>query len=305
MIHGTTSIKNVISKVIRDLQYNKDFPWQNAVEWGAEALQHIGAYMQFKKTCAKIDVVNYKGNIPCDFHMLIQVSYNGFPLTPGTGSFNNLMDSCCFSATADPDLSLYQKAAVDSLTSQISQLDAAIAAATDPLIITSLNATLQQKKDELLMVLNNQSAIGTNLAAPQVKHHYWINNHHIKTTFQTGTIFIAYLSIPLDDDGFPLIPDDVSYREALYRYITMKLMYPSYLQGKLRDRQWDEMVQTWHNYCAQARGVANMPDEGQLENLKNQWVRLIPNINQFDSFFNNLGTQENLHRDNPNQNNIW
>lgn len=291
MINGTTSIKNVISKVIRDLQYNKDFPWQNAVEWGAEALQHIGAYAQFEKKCGKIIVTNYKGELPCDFHQLLQVSYNNRPLVPGVGSFSSLMDTQCYNKTKDVDLSVYEQAAINTLTEQIDALEQALQAAIDVAVIESLNNSINQKKDELLMVLNHQSAVGAN-ATYNVQHNYWVNNHHIKTSFKNGTIFIAYMAIPVDDDGFPLIPDDISYREALYRYITMKLMYPSYLQGKLRDRQWDEMVQSWHNYCAQARGAANMPDIGMLENLKNQWVRLMPNINQFNTFFNNLNTQE-------------
>lgn len=305
MIHGTTSIKNVISKVIRDLQYNKDFPWQNAVEWGAEALQHIGAYLQFEKKCTKLTVSDYKATLPCDFHMLLQLSYNGKPLTPGSGSFMHLMDSCCFNNTKDPSLDLYEKAAIDSLTQQIDALNAQLQVATDVTVIASLNNSIQQKKDELLMVLNRQSVIGNSDYPSDKKYVYWVNNHHIKLNFREGTIFIAYLGIPVDEDGFPLIPDDISYREALYRYITMKLMYPSYLQGKLRDRQWDEMVQSWHNYCAQARGVANMPDIGQLENIKNMWVRLIPEINNFDSFFNNISTQEQKFGNRNQQSNIW
>lgn len=306
MIHGQTSIKNVISKVIRDLQYNKDFPWQNAIEWGAEALQHIGAYLQFEKKCYKIQVNNYKGNLPCDFHMLLQASYNNRPMVPGAGSFSNLMDSCCFNDVKDVDLTIYQQAAVDALEQRIKALEAQLLLTTDVVVIESLNNSINDCKKELLMIFNKTEAISplVSTGLSSLTHTYWINPHHLKTDIESGIVFIAYLAIPSDESGFPLIPDDISYREALYRYITMKLMYPQYLQGKLRDIQWKEMVDNWHYYCKQARGTANMPDTGQLENIKNMWVRLIPNINQFDSFFNNLNNQENLNLGNNRSQNL-
>lgn len=295
MIQGTVSIKNIISKVIRDLRFQGDFPWQDAVEWGAEALQHIGAYIQFEKKCSRLTVYNYTVKMPCDFHQLVQLAYQGQPLTPGSGSFSNCLDSC-YSKSFDVDLSIYSKHNENMLLIQIKAIEDAIAITTDPVVLRSLTESLNTKKADLLAIFNRQSTLSDILVKGNTTeiHQYWVHNNMLKTSFRDGTIMIAYMAIPTDEDGFPTIPDDISYREAIYRYITMKMMYSNYLRGDLRDKQWDEMVASWHYYCKQARGVGNAPDLGQLESIKNMWVRLIPNINRFDNFFNNLNSQEQI-----------
>jgi len=296
MIHGSVSLKNIISKTIRDLQYSKDFPWQNAIEWGAEALQHIGAYGQFEKRCEKIDIQNHRGILPCDFHQLLQVSYNGKPLSPGTGSFMHLMHTSCFSNNKDTDLSLYEQATIARIELQINSINQQLAVATNVTVIESLNNSLQDLKKELLCVLNRTSTLSPILEKGlDERGTYWIGDYYIKTSFANGTVFIAYMAIPTDDEGFPLVPDDISYREAIYRYITMKMMYIEYLRGNINSTIYLDMENKWHWYCKQARATSNMPDLGMLESIKNQWVRLIPNINQFDTFFNDLNSQEQLH----------
>ena len=41
------------------------------------------------------------------------------------------------------------------------------------------------------------------------------------------------ITIQFDDDGYPLVPDLMSYIEAAYWYVTMKLKYPDWLYGKI------------------------------------------------------------------------
>lgn len=123
---------------------------------------------------------------------------------------------------------------------------------------------------------------------------YYYDGCYIRTTFEEGTIEMAYLGFKLDDDGFPMIPDEQSHIEAITRYVIMKSYYPRYLQGALNPNIYQEMKMDWNWYCQQARNKANMPNLDQMEAIKNGWLRLMPSVNEHARYFDTLGDQERL-----------
>ena len=122
---------------------------------------------------------------------------------------------------------------------------------------------------------------------------YYIEDCYIKTNFRDGEITLAYMGFPVDDDGFPKVPDDYYYKEALLAYIIKKLKYPEYITGAIPQYIWKDIEMNWEYKCGQARANANMPDLPMLESMKNIWVRMIPNINESSNFFNDLGSPYN------------
>jgi hypothetical protein len=103
---------------------------------------------------------------------------------------------------------------------------------------------------------------------------------------------LTYQAIPTDTEGYPLIPDTASFKEAIYWYINMKLLYPEWKQGKVRDIVYSDAKRSWAYFCKQAYGDAMLPDRPQLESFKNSWLRLIPNIHEQDTDFAHLGQQQ-------------
>ena len=117
---------------------------------------------------------------------------------------------------------------------------------------------------------------------------YTIANGYIKLAKKDGTLSISYQAMPTDEEGYPLIPDEVSFREAVYRYIVYKWMYPQVLKGKIDPRMLADAEQKWNWYCNQAGAKAMMPDQAKLENIKRNYLKLKPDLYRFDSFFNNI-----------------
>ena len=109
---------------------------------------------------------------------------------------------------------------------------------------------------------------------------------------------LSYNAIPTDDDGYPLIPDNIGFIDAIYWYIVMKLYYPMWKIGKIRDAVYYDARRSWNFYCKQAYGNAMMPDSGQLEALKNSWLRLVPEINEQKGFFSTLGQEQRIYNKN-------
>lgn len=128
-------------------------------------------------------------------------------------------------------------------------------------------------------------------------YNFYINNSYIITNIpdevlnssSEHTVCIIYLGIPTDDEGYPLVPNDVYFMEACTKYVTYMLDYREWRKGNIPDKILSKSETDYLWYVGAAKGSANMPSKRQLENLKNIWVRLIPSAN-FDN------TREDLKR---------
>lgn len=137
-------------------------------------------------------------------------------------------------------------------------------------------------------------------------HTFYINDCYIITDIKvTDTqvmndsdkmLCISYLGIPVDEEGYPKVPDDTYYDEALAAYVTYRLDYRDFRKGNITDKVYQESEKNWLWYVNSARGSANMPSIAQLETLKNTWVRLIPKHNEYNSMFSNIYNQERRYK---------
>jgi|31_taG_2_1085359.scaffolds.fasta_scaffold01057_10 hypothetical protein len=114
----------------------------------------------------------------------------------------------------------------------------------------------------------------------------------IKDTEPITKVCLTYLGTPVDDEGYPMIPDDVYFAEACAKYVTYMLDYREWRKGNVPDKVLQKSEQDYLFYINSARGSANMPNERQLRNLKNIWVRLMPNMNDENRFFRKIDQQE-------------
>lgn len=125
---------------------------------------------------------------------------------------------------------------------------------------------------------------------------YTMNDAWFNFNFKQGEIKISYIGIPTDEDGFPQVPDNISYKEAIEKYIVMKLKYGDFINEKIRPDTWMQIKRDWHWYCSQARGKANMPNADKMESIKNMWNKLKPEMNQHRTGFTELSQPDRLTR---------
>ena len=122
-----------------------------------------------------------------------------------------------------------------------------------------------------------------------------------------GFVKLAYKAIATDERGYPLIPDLESYREAIYWYVVMKLTFPKFISGRVGGNSKYAMKyardtyfytqQQWNFYRNQAYAEAMMPTAGDMENIKNEWNRLIPEIEASDTFFKDINSRDHIYND--------
>ena len=121
---------------------------------------------------------------------------------------------------------------------------------------------------------------------------YSVSDNCIFPNFDTGVVEMSYEAIATDKNGWPVIPDDIKFVKAVEYYIREKVDYKLWRSDKISTQVYEKTVQeqVWYLGAAQTRGVIQGVD--QLENIKNNWLRMIPKINQHEEFFATLGNPE-------------
>jgi hypothetical protein len=302
MIYNLTSVKRVIAKVFSDYDLKEgDHRVSDMIEWSGEALEKIGGFPTLEtRVCGKDDlpllaIVGYQAKLPCDFHSLVQVAYSNsiygpfYPMRYGTGSFDTgspeLSENTPVDITVNEDIVMLCMTLYD-----LTYEEALESINTDPLRRAKLNG--------ILNFHGTTSNSGPNKIDTTTDLTYIIRGGYIKTNVQEGFLMVAYQAIPTDDEGYPKIPDNASFIEAVYWYIVMKLLYPQWVSGQVRDAVYADAKRSWNFYCKQAYGNAMMPNGAeQMESIKNTWHRLVEEFNEHDSFFSTMGQEQLIYND--------
>ncbi len=114
--------------------------------------------------------------------------------------------------------------------------------------------------------------------------------------FKEGTLQMAYKAFPVDEAGFPKIPDDAKYIRAVVDYLCMKISKRMMLKDQLSERKYEKFKEEYYFSAASARTSAQMPDMDLMEAIKNRSLRLIPTITEHRSNFRFLGEGERLNK---------
>ena len=289
-VYKTTSSKTLIRKIFRDLKPDRDNWIDDAIEWIGEALEHIGSATQLNQKQCVLTVEDHKVLLPTDLYYINQVAINS-----------------SVSPVASKEL--------DTLTTKVTELQEAIVAAQADGLEYSTTASVLHEINSRIVVLENVYFKDSNQMQPlqygastfhrsmhcdncvneniNYEDTYIVDNDYIKTSFQSGKICLSYMAFPTDEDCYPLVPDDISFKEALFWYVYKKILL-SNPQFKNNGIDYSFAEQQWKYYCTQARNAANYPDIDKYESYMNQWVRMIPNINRHDVGFEQLNTRESL-----------
>ena len=111
-----------------------------------------------------------------------------------------------------------------------------------------------------------------------------------------GSIKISYKSIAIDEDGYPLIPDNESFKMGLEYYILHRFLEPLWIMGKIQDKVFSYIEQKRHWYLGQASSSSIIQSPDHLESIMNGLNRLIVNTSAFDNGYKNFGEKERIKR---------
>lgn len=297
------SSASVVAKVIADLDLREDeIRITDIREWIMESILKIGAIQQFEHKVEILPIECHQVSLPCDLYKLDQVAYSyccnsgWLPMRKSTSSFGVSHDNqCCSEACM-----LVQDAAMFPLVKNMFNLT------NDREALDKLNEDNNLR--ETLSALINQNTVPTangRYLGNRTGHkdgtmysydlQYMTKPGYIMTNVPRGYIKVSYYAIYTDEDSMPMIPDLESYKEAIYWYVTMKLMYPKKLKGQISQGDYYDIRNSYNFYRKQAYAEAMMPTVDDLENVKNTWHKLYPEMNDHDTFFSTSGEEQILY----------
>tara|TARA_A100001201_G_scaffold8758_1_gene13231 strand:- start:1379 stop:2263 length:885 start_codon:yes stop_codon:yes gene_type:complete len=292
-IYKTISSKVVIRKIFRDLKPQNDNWIDDAVEWIGEALEHIGAAPQLLQKQCVLSVSNHKVLLPSDLYYINQVAVNNTVSPVSSAELDTLITK----------VTELQDAIVDAQANNLEYSDtASVLHDINSRIVILENVyfkdeaklqPLQYGASTFHKSMHCEGCVNENM---QYEDTYIVDNDYIKTSFESGKICLSYMAFPTDDDCYPLVPDDISFKEAMFWYVYKKILLsnPTFKNNGI---DYGAAENQWKYYCTQARNAANYPDIDKYESFMNQWVRLLPNINRHETLFEDLNTREDLYRD--------
>tara|TARA_R100000329_G_scaffold128063_1_gene106816 strand:+ start:1245 stop:2162 length:918 start_codon:yes stop_codon:yes gene_type:complete len=283
------SLKAIMEQVYADNGYQFELPWVDCMQWTEEALNLIGHPRQYirkvtgHKSNPDLAIKDYRAHLPCDFYQLEQIAVNGRPAEYASNTFHHLLSGDCCGVEEDMSSGLYYNSE-QIITRNWGQDVLTYDEETQSYSYQARD--LEDMENLNLMSDGTQEFyLGNGGAQENRRITFDINNNHITLSVKEGNVCIAYLAVPTDDDGLPLIPEDTSYQLAIKKYLTMKIDYIAWRRGELRSDIFQHSEQEWQWYVGQAGNKAKMPSIDQLEGIKNQVMRLLPNINAHETFF--------------------
>lgn len=118
----------------------------------------------------------------------------------------------------------------------------------------------------------------------------------IFTSFKDGEVEIAYKSIPVDEDGFPLLIDNETYLNALEAYIKVRVFTVKYDTGKIQAGVLSN-AQTDYAWAAHnLQAEMTTPSVSEMESMTRYLTTMIKSNTQFDQGFKHLGDREYIRR---------
>jgi hypothetical protein len=245
------SFREIIERVYMDNQYRFEVPTADMATWIAACLNLIGYVDQYEakvtgfKEHTPFDITNYRGELPCGVYKVRQVAVDGVVAFPSNNSFHHLLDGkCC---------------GLDDLSTTIN----------GDIFVDNFGNSFN-------------TALGTRHRS--VPMTYTLNDNFITLSEKIGKVCLSYWGLKVDDEGYPMIPDNESYKELVKWYLTHKLDYIGWRDGSVRREVFEYTEQQYLWYAGQSSNAAKMPGEAEMEGLKNQLLRTLPQINDFSSF---------------------
>lgn len=276
MIYKYTKCESVIAKIMADSDMSeKNMRVTDIREWIFEAIEHIGAPMQYvqkesgQDDCPVFEIHDNQIPLPDDLHDLNGVAYS-----------NNQNGPWVAVRTETATFKGLQKRQHPHNESE------------QPMRYKLPTTQAQFYGNNLTKYVGTKLSNEENDVTCFMKAGWLVFNK------SKGFVKLSYKAIATDERGYPLIPDLASYQEAIYWYVMWKLSFKKYMKGTLggsvrnSSSVYFYLQQQWNFFRNQAYAEAMMPTETDMRTIKNEWNKLVPEWDSDDGFFKSVGRRQ-------------
>lgn len=126
--------------------------------------------------------------------------------------------------------------------------------------------------------------------------YYQLELDHIKTSFESGELTIYYQAYKTDEDGFPLIPDEHEFKEAVTWRIVSQMLLQGWQPGnnqinfQIADQKYEQNV-------VRASNRAKFPTPDRMETIRRFWTQMVPDYTAWADGMVGLEQPDQIHID--------
>lgn len=250
-----TSIKNVIARIIRNTGIQDGSSIQNMLEWVPEALgiMQIG-YRGEQPLYCTLTIEDHTAKLPKDLKVLNAVQYGSSRLRES----GNSIDFRNVALSVQETENIIFKAAQVINKGEILPIEDSTGIAIKQFTLTQISKI--------------PAAVG---------EFYKLMPGYIQTSFETGEITVYFTKIPTDDDGYVLVPDNESLKEALYWFVRARLIGRGYDDAVFSYKDCNDM---WEKYSIKAASEISTPSPETMHRIGLLTNRLIFPANFYNDF---------------------
>ncbi len=225
-----TEVIDLVKSELKTLNEQGRIVTEDCLQWVVDAIREIGTPHIFEEQWALTPIKNHTGIIPNDVFQ-VDVAYRISP-----NDFNTHIQPI-----------LTTEVTVNFLSNE--QIKKIIHTAFP----------LKYGGTEMKLLLLNKENV---FISPDES--YILQGRRVITSYKEGFFMVSYLGLYLDEDGIPMIPDDIDTIQAVKAYIRYKLFEePFYMQVEGAQAPYLEARTTWENKKAMAQNTSLIPDIGE------------------------------------------
>lgn len=250
MLYSTRSSKAIIGRLIRNLRVTDSSYINDLSEWMDEALRKLETTKALLPEFVELHVKNHKVRMPCGIANIDAVVYQGSRLRLGT---------------------------------------AVTKVGHTPKILSNpgFGAVYTYNEQETIQNLQINRISGQDLY--QVKNvglqyeYYLIKLDYIQTSFCDGCIQLHYHKFATDDEGYPLVPDNDNYSEAIFWYLLAHMIMAGY-EPNSKEFTYDYCINKFETYGRRGINEIKYWNIDEAEKVKQNTVRLVLPYSDYTDF---------------------
>lgn len=123
---------------------------------------------------------------------------------------------------------------------------------------------------------------------------YKIQGNIIYTSLENDTLWVSYLAIDTDKDGYPLIPDNSSFTRALELYIKKQWFTILFDMGKITPAVLDNTQREYAWAVGDCMTEFNRLSIDEMESFSNSWRTMIMRTHEHSNGFARNGNEQVL-----------
>lgn len=261
MANNYTSITVIADKILRHPMM-AGIAFETIVDYTIDFLRIVQCQGFFEEKCITIDIDDYIGTLPENFYEMNQVRL----------------------VAKHIKVPKYKSIEITDISGNTYSSMQYIQDGYEDVAISSTNDKFRYATDSF-----HTSKFKNNLDLT-----YKIQGGNIITSIKEGTIEISYQAIVLDDEGYPVIPDNSKFLRALEAYIKKQWFTILFDMGKLQGPILQNVQQEYAWAVGACESEFQKMSLDKAESFYNSWRTLIPRTREHSRGFATNGIRESL-----------